>query len=176
MHRDLKPENVLLTPQGRVKVVDFGIAHVDAEDGPRLTVDGAILGTPAYMAPEQLAGGVGGRAGPTSTPLGVLLGEMLAGRHPLAGGERPAFLRRSTPIVSRCLQADPAARFASAAELRAALLAAAGGRGGAGRRTPAGGGGSIRARWRWPTRRCSFRRGWRARSWAAAPACWSFCW
>jgi predicted Ser/Thr protein kinase len=127
VHRDLKPENVLLTSQGHVKVVDFGIASLDVEDGPRLTVEGAIIGTPGYMAPEQLAGGAGDSRSDIYS-LGVVLGEMLAGRHPMARGNRPAFPPGLDAIVTRCLQPDPAARFASAADLRWALAAAAAGR------------------------------------------------
>ena len=127
VHRDLKPENVLLTAHGGVKVVDFGIASLEVEDGPRLTVDGAILGTPAYMAPEQLAGGaVDSRT--DIYAVGVLLGEMLSGRHPMVRGDRPAFPTGLDAIITRCLQPDPAARFASAADLRWALAAAAAGR------------------------------------------------
>ncbi len=138
VHRDLKPDNVLLTSHGRVKVVDFGIASVDVEDGPRLTMDGAILGTPAYMAPEQLAGGpVDGRTDVYA--VGVLLDEMLTGRPPTARGHRPASPPALDAVITRCLQRDPAARFGSATELRWALAAAA-----SGRRGPDG-----VARWWW---------------------------
>ena len=128
VHRDLKPDNVLLTKNGAVKVVDFGIAHVASRDGTRLTEHGHLIGTPAYMAPEQLAGGpVDARADVYS--LGLVLSEMLTGRHPLRpvpspGGDRPASLpARIASIVARCLQVDPAARFPSAAALRDALVA-----------------------------------------------------
>jgi predicted Ser/Thr protein kinase len=109
IHRDLKPENVLLTADGGVKVVDFGIAQVEGVDVPRLTREGAILGTPAYMAPEQLAGRpVDARADIYAA--GVVLAEMVKGRTSLL-----------TTVIERCVQADPSQRFASAGELLRAL-------------------------------------------------------
>ena len=85
VHRDLKPENILITPAGDVKVVDFGIAHVEGSEATRLTRAGALLGTPAYMAPEQLLGGaVDGRA--DIYAFGVLLTEIYAASEsPLPG-------------------------------------------------------------------------------------------
>jgi hypothetical protein len=122
VHRDLKPENVLITPAGDVKVVDFGIAHVEGPEATRLTRAGAMLGTPAYMAPEQLLGAsVDHRA--DIYAFGVLLSEMTTGRHPLsvaAATPSPTPAPFAT-IVARCIQPDPAARFASARDLLAAL-------------------------------------------------------
>jgi serine/threonine-protein kinase len=122
VHRDLKPDNVLID-SGGVKVVDFGIAHIEGPEATRLTRAGALLGTPAYMAPEQLLGGaVDARA--DLYAFGVMLSEMLTGRHPLEGGTGgrvpPAFVT----VINRCLQTDPAMRFASARELMAAIEAA----------------------------------------------------
>ena len=122
IHRDLKPDNVLLTDGGGVKVVDFGVAHVQGTELTRLTRAGAMLGTPAYMAPEQL---VGGQVDPRTDlyTFGILLSELLTGRHPLlatGGGDAP----RTVPfasVIARCLQHDPDARFASARDLLAAL-------------------------------------------------------
>jgi serine/threonine-protein kinase len=127
VHRDLKPENVLLTRGGAVKVVDFGIAHVEGPEATRLTRSGALLGTPAYMAPEQLLGGaVDGRA--DLYALGVLLTEMLTGQHPLSpGGARATPPAAFAGVIARCIQPDPSARFASARDLLAALESSAGG-------------------------------------------------
>jgi len=122
IHRDLKPENVLIKPDGGVKVVDFGIAQIEGPEATRLTRAGSMLGTPAYMAPEQLLGQtVDGRA--DIYALGIVFSEMLSGRHPLQrveGRGNTSNVHLTGPfatIIARCLNADPAARYASAKEL-----------------------------------------------------------
>ncbi len=118
IHRDLKPENVLITRTGAVKVVDFGIAHVDSIN-TRLTREGDVIGTPAYMAPEQLIGsGIDARV--DIYAVGVILTEMLTGQHPLAPGRRSMPVSTSE-IAWRCIQTDPNERYRSAPELLAAL-------------------------------------------------------
>ena len=83
VHRDIKPGNVLLTPEGRAKVIDFGLAK-DAESNTILTLTGNVVGTPAYMAPEQA---MGETAGPASDQYacGILTWLMLTGRKPFDG-------------------------------------------------------------------------------------------
>src|SRR5262249_29108732 len=98
VHRDLKCANVKLPPQGGVKLLDFGLAKVVAEGGPagdsrpttphRLTVEGAVVGTPAYMSPEQ-ARGQEVDARTDIWAFGCLLYEMLTGR-PAFGGTTPS--------------------------------------------------------------------------------------
>ncbi len=136
VHRDLKPENVMIDSQGNVKIMDFGIAR-SMEAGTRLT--GSMVGTPAYMAPEQ----VGGKAIDYRTDiysLGLMLYEMFTGM-PAFTADTPVAVAlkqlRETPpppheieptipvaierAILKCLEKDPAKRFQSVAELEKVL-------------------------------------------------------
>ena len=125
VHRDLKPENILRTDEGRIKVLDFGIAQFTDRTLTQLTVAGAVLGTPAYMAPEQFLGGdVDFRA--DLYAVGILLVEMVTGAHPFSTGAvarhpMPEALKR---IADRCLARDPRDRHVSTRDLLADLESA----------------------------------------------------
>jgi serine/threonine protein kinase len=144
VHRDLKSANVVITPQGRVKVLDFGLAvrqPRDIDDATRSAVldqPGTVAGTIPYMAPEALRGGV---ADPRSDvwSFGILLYEMASGRRPFHSATGPdmtsAILRDDPPalpagvppgiaaIIGRCLRKQPEHRYADAGGLDAALTA-----------------------------------------------------
>jgi len=137
VHRDIKPENIILAADGRVKILDFGIAQrLPLEDTGTVTTEtGTLRGTPRYLAPEVLQ-----QAEPDARAdifsLGVVFYEMLAGRHPFESGTTAGIIARiltETPdppsrhnpavppaldrVVARMLARDPAARHPAAADL-----------------------------------------------------------
>lgn len=125
LHRDIKPENVLIDSRGQVKIADFGIAKLVGQDETNdvtLTMQGAALGSPHYMAPEQFEtpGDVDQRADIYS--LGVVLYEMLTGELPLGRfalpSEKAAMDARIDAIVLRTLAKERDARFQTAGEVR----------------------------------------------------------
>lgn len=139
VHRDLKPENILLSEGGVPKVSDFGLAR--AGDSETLTATGTALGTPAYMAPEQ----VGGRPGPAADQyaLGVIAYELLAGRKPFENADpvqlifmhvsenarppsriRPALPGALDDVILRMLAKEPENRFLDVDQAWSALRAA----------------------------------------------------
>ncbi len=138
VHRDLKPSNIMVDSRGRVRVMDFGVARAAKDAITRLTAQGAVTGTPAYMAPEQ----EDGKASPASDvyALGVCFYEMLTGKPPFAGSGlalykakregRPRALAESLgaaapqgldAVLAKALHPDPSQRFSSPRDLAAAL-------------------------------------------------------
>jgi serine/threonine-protein kinase len=141
LHRDVKPANVMVSRDGEVKLMDFGIAK--GADDLSLTRAGMLVGSPSYMAPEVLAGE---EAGPPADvwALGVSLYELVTGEKPFRGSDAeelfaaiargkfrgvralaPSCPRRLAKLVERCLARRPQARFKSAGHLARALDACA---------------------------------------------------
>lgn len=147
VHRDLKPANVKLTPDGRVKVLDFGLAKALASDpipgnpasSPtltmRATMAGIVIGTPAYMSPEQAKGKPVDRRADIWA-FGILLAEMLTGRSMYMGGtvsevlaavimSEPEIPKSAPPqvrsLLRRCLEKDPQFRLQAIGEARISL-------------------------------------------------------
>jgi serine/threonine-protein kinase len=141
IHRDLKPANILVSPAGAVKLLDFGLAkqsnaepETDATLSMGITQSGMILGTPAYMSPEQ-AEGKPADARADIFAFGAVLYELLSGRRAFSGASTASTMGavihkdpdpidappRLAALVSKCLSKSPQDRYQSATELRHAL-------------------------------------------------------
>ncbi len=148
IHRDLKPANVMVTNEGRVKLVDFGLAKLHHPDQDATRTAGAV-GTVCYMSPEQA---IGGHLGPSSDifSFGILAYELLSGQRPFKGSGPGAVLTaimsgshiplsdlrsdlmpQLAELVERCLKKEPGARFQTGGELAQALQKIASSRGSA---------------------------------------------
>ena len=148
LHRDIKPSNLMVGRDGRIRVLDFGLAKVQAvpEDGrrsqPSLTTDGLVVGTAQYMSPEQ-ASGRKADARSDIFSLGIVFHELLSGKLPFEGetpvdvmyailhlpaaplaGFTAGVLKGFADVVARALEKDPEKRYASMREMAAAIGAA----------------------------------------------------
>jgi tRNA A-37 threonylcarbamoyl transferase component Bud32 len=137
IHRDIKPDNIMLTEGGRIKVMDFGLAK--GNQYSTITVSGSAIGTPAYMAPEQITGKPQDSRSDQYS-LGVLAWEMLAGRRPFDDestinivlkhlSEAPPSLKEARPdlpdemnrIILKMLEKEPGQRYKTLGEVKAAM-------------------------------------------------------
>lgn len=142
VHRDVKPSNILFKPDGRAKVTDFGIAHIEDPTMAEQTQAGEILGTPAYMSPEQvLSRPVDGRSDIFS--LGIILYELATGKRPFGGEginaifasitqaappdvvtQNPDIPQALSDVIMTCLNKEPEKRYVNGRELARSLRSA----------------------------------------------------
>lgn len=142
VHRDLKPDNIMVTKDGRIKIMDFGLARKQ-DVNTQITQSGAVLGTPAYVSPEQITGG-GMNKSSDQYSLGITFYEVLTGRRPFTNEDSVALLfshlseqatsmrewRPEIPeaidrVILRMLMKDPSERYSDLEECLKALKEAA---------------------------------------------------
>ncbi len=135
VHRDIKPPNIIYSPEGAIRVTDFGIARIEDPEGHQMTQAGEILGTPLYMSPEQIGGKtLDGKSDIYS--LGVILYQLATGKRPFEGSNLPAIflaITQETPdaphmvnpavpeklsrLIMQLLEKEPSKRFAGGDQL-----------------------------------------------------------
>ena len=140
VHRDVKPSNTILSHDGLVQILDFGVARGLTRDGGNLTASGELIGSPEYMSPEQAAGAADLSHGTDIYSWGIVGFEMLTGRVPFFGNtvsevlykhmtEPPPDLRKLRPdtpeylaaLIHKCLEKEPAERWGNMREAMTAL-------------------------------------------------------
>jgi serine/threonine protein kinase len=145
VHRDLKPENIFLAvdPDEHVtpKILDFGISKLTNAQAPTITTDGALLGTPGYMSPEQARGAIDADARSDVFTIGILMYEMLSGHNPFSSGSYHSVVaailerdpdpltdipQRLWAVIERTLAKKPADRYANAQDVAVAIRGAVG--------------------------------------------------
>lgn len=129
IHRDIKPANILIDKEGNAQVSDFGIAHLfDEQSGQEpLTQQGLVIGTPAYMSPEQREGSPQVGIPSDIYSLGAVVYELFTGTRPQGRFQAPSEIAPDFPpgldgVILKCLEPEPARRFQTAEELKDSLL------------------------------------------------------
>jgi serine/threonine-protein kinase len=127
VHRDIKPANILIDRQGNAKVADFGIAQLRDSADLEMTSSDLIMGTLAYMSPEQKFSSANVTRTADIYSLGIILYEIICGRKPEGVFKPPSLVNPKIPkamdaIVSRCLAENPSDRYPTAGELKNAIL------------------------------------------------------
>jgi hypothetical protein len=130
VHRDIKPENILLTAEGEVKIADFGLAKLADQKGGLLTGESQIMGTPHYMAPEQVQRPLTVDHRADIYSLGVVLYEMLTGELPVGHFEAPSrkanIDARMDRVVEKALAPEPDNRYQNVEDVRSDVLSLSG--------------------------------------------------
>jgi serine/threonine-protein kinase len=132
IHRDIKPANILIDRQGNPRVADFGIAQIVGTPEGEMTSSDMIMGTLAYMSPEQKLSSTNVDQTTDIYATGVMIYEILVGKKPLGRFKMPSELDSSIPpeydtLIQKCLAQEPKDRYQSAAELKNAILNVIGG-------------------------------------------------
>jgi eukaryotic-like serine/threonine-protein kinase len=134
IHRDIKPANILIDSQGNTLIADFGIAQILKKTDHEMTHSDVVMGTLAYMSPEQRESSTKVDLTTDIYAVGIMIYEILVGKRPMGRFKLPSEInanisKRFDDIISRCLAEDPLERYQSAVELKDDLLNLMSGRG-----------------------------------------------